>query len=92
MTADPRIEDRILRALDQKTELRDQYDQALKVLATDAEALVVEGARAGIPRYKFVNRPFSNRWLTKIYQDHGLTKRPRKKAPATSGKRTTKKG
>lgn len=92
MSVDPRDEARILAALDKKTELRDQYLAALAKIAEDVEELVVEGARLGIARVKFVGRPFSNRIITRIYQDHGLTKRPRKKAPATSGKRATKKG
>lgn len=94
MTVDPKVEARILRELDRLTKKRDaeleRRKAADKAIADQAVDLIVEGARAGMRRGQFVDRPYSNRWLTKLYQDHGLAQRPRK--AATSGRRSTEKG
>ena len=90
MTTDPKVERRVAEIgeeLDQKTTQRRQAEADVERLGDECVALIVEGARLGMPRSAFVDRPFSNRWLSKIFQKYGLGTRPRKAKAATSGRR-----
>jgi hypothetical protein len=62
------------------TELDDQaavYKAGLAAHSRIVE-LVVKLLRAGVPRSQVVDRPLTNRTITKIQQDNGLTRRQKK--------------
>lgn len=93
MTADARTRTRILKALDRLKAARaredERHDAAKKRLWNEAADLIEEGAKGGMTRGEFLDRPYSNRLLAIIYRERGLVQRPRI-AAETSNRRPTK--